>query len=232
MMKFRPKDRCARPHAFTLIEVLIVIAVIAILAALLVAGVSKIKSTASSAACISNLRQVAMANNSYASEHMGRIAAQGGPDGTGTDWRLELRPYLMPSPDMNVVCDVFVCRGDPDKGRRGSTTPVMMNQKAWRSYAVNYFMKNKNNEGVEPGKPKRMLEIASASKTIYISDAAWWTRDANYIEADKPASLDMISKEWHGGHANAAFLDGHCESLKIETLYPGMVNNGAFNGTR
>jgi prepilin-type N-terminal cleavage/methylation domain-containing protein len=61
------------PRAFTLVELLVVIAIITILAALLLPTLSRAKTLASRASCLSQLRQQSMAWRVYLDEHDGRF---------------------------------------------------------------------------------------------------------------------------------------------------------------
>jgi len=82
-------------RAFTLVELLVVIAVIAILAAMLLPALSRAKTTADSAVCKSNLRQLTLAMTMYVQQ-------------TGTypyfyNWPYELQPFVgSPWPEPNL----------------------------------------------------------------------------------------------------------------------------------
>ena len=85
----------SRKNGFTLIELLVVIAVIAILAALLLPSLAKAKDAGRRAVCLSNLRQVGIALQSYAHDNDGRI------------------PYGPAAPPFSHPADFYPSTGSP-----------------------------------------------------------------------------------------------------------------------
>ena len=72
-------------RAFTLIELLVVIAIIAILMAILMPALNRVKEQGRRAVCLSNLRQLQLAWDMYATENDDKVVngeAYGSGDGT------------------------------------------------------------------------------------------------------------------------------------------------------
>jgi prepilin-type N-terminal cleavage/methylation domain-containing protein/prepilin-type processing-associated H-X9-DG protein len=102
----RPALRASR-GAFTLIELLVVIAVIAILAALLLPTLASAKARSRRAACLSNLRQLGIAIQAYASDYNGNI------------------PYGPKAPPFTSPMDFYTSTGSPTSLiSLGSGTPL------------------------------------------------------------------------------------------------------------
>jgi prepilin-type N-terminal cleavage/methylation domain-containing protein/prepilin-type processing-associated H-X9-DG protein len=65
--------------AFTLVELLVTVAIVAVLVGVLLPSLAGARDAARAAACASNLRQLALANDAYATDHADRYAP-GAPD--------------------------------------------------------------------------------------------------------------------------------------------------------
>ena len=82
-----------RQRGFTLIELLVVIAIIAILAAILFPVFAKAREKARTASCLSNLKQLALANGMYTQDYDERTVFGSGYLGNDQNWQLKIDPY-------------------------------------------------------------------------------------------------------------------------------------------
>jgi prepilin-type N-terminal cleavage/methylation domain-containing protein/prepilin-type processing-associated H-X9-DG protein len=99
-------------RAFTLIELLVVIAIIAILAALLLPVLSSAKLRAQQAQCLSNLKQLIIANVIFADDHNGvwMLPSRGGDaDYPDSQWLGALMPDIYRSTSLTNVMPLLLC---------------------------------------------------------------------------------------------------------------------------
>lgn len=80
-------------HAFTIIELLVVISIIALLVAMLLPALQSAKAAAGEATCISGMRQIGLMFNMYAMDYEGRYPNRYRTDPTFSAWYIDLPNY-------------------------------------------------------------------------------------------------------------------------------------------
>lgn len=239
-------------HAFTLVELLVVVAIIAIMASLLLPAVTLARSAANSAKCLSGQRQLGLAILAYAEDHHDTVV----PTKIFTDWTdlpRSVYPYGVHWHHLLLRYEDRAAGtwADVGKGRRASGVtwscplfpPVSWNP-GRTGFGKNMFLgfpgqrdqdqiyTNGNNPANPPAWAWRFFRFAGitkASSRVLVGDSAdwhllpqWW----NYIYGGKPASWSTSSGApgRHRGKANYLFCDGHAGSLSAEAASRGIVD--------
>lgn len=111
-----------KKHAFTLIEILIVIAIIGILAGMLIPALNNARGFAQRAACINNLKQLGLAFHLY------NVDYKTIPQGCTGDSYSEANSFLAIKVYVNTV-GVFQCPGESQRWR--SVMNALSTIKSW-----------------------------------------------------------------------------------------------------
>jgi len=198
-------------RAFTLIELLVVIAIISVLAGLLVPALAGARERARGAACASQMRQLGIAVWLYGDDHDDQFPrSQHSAFAHGElAWARAIAPLVgSNSDDWKTLLDrVYHCASDH---RRGAV-----------SYGLNVYFELGPEDDYQ-GKPqtwRRRGDVPHPAATILFAEN---TGQADHIMPNfwsSPADAADVASDRHGGEANYAFVDGHVETRRFDTVY-------------
>jgi prepilin-type N-terminal cleavage/methylation domain-containing protein len=181
--------RPARPNAFTLVELLVVMSIIAILVALLLSAIGKAKMVAELAVCKSNLRQIYTVVQMYSNDSHGYAPCETGTNfgvvagdlaanawsngGSGARWMKKLCPYMGLDKTSNMTTSVMSFDAvTPDKTLKALQCPTTFNFATGgggRCYGMNiYFSMDFTGSNVwAPGDALAVVSPMNFQKTLW-----------------------------------------------------------------
>ena len=209
---------------FTLIELLVVIAIIAILASMLLPALSKARQAAQSIKCVSNVKQMCLGANIYASENDNYLPGSWvGSNGKTNAWNTTWGTggYLFN--------DIVLWWGDGDKEnwmgqiwRSGIDKAVFVcpSKTCDTSSSIADYMRNTDYlVGYSTPWLFYNMNIGAAKRPtdqVIVLDST--IQQSYYLTAPGAANELDFTKAMHGDKWSLGFVDGHAESRQSSTL--------------
>ena len=217
-------------RGFTLIELLVVIGIVAVLVGLLLPGLNKARQAAARTQCLSNIRQLAVAQTAYAAAYRNHILHAGNGTQQGS-WIGSLELVIKGSLARRCPSDASDFF---DRPLSGSNPPRFR----LTSYGINNFVSPTH----APFGAKRIVKINQVRSAAMVVQFVELAETGTYAGADHIHVPDFYNPTFpqltpalihqqmalgrHGGRPrsmsavlNFGFLDGHAESLRMSQVY-------------
>lgn len=217
-----------RSRAFTLVELLVVIGIVALLIAMLLPALSVARANSRAVACLSNLRQMAVAAQAYCNDNGGRFpvaywTAANDPIYTGFNWDFTVVRDV--SANTTVVRPGLLWHGAGDAPGLAVQQCPAYEPPAGTDGGDPYTGYNYNTSGVGHGQsesipaPVKVAQVKRASEVALFGDGEYYGGPDKFMRSPFPTAGDTSFADRaagtqafrHRGRTNVAFVDGHGE---------------------
>ena len=207
--------RLRKKHCFTLIELLVVIAIIAILAALLLPALNKARARGRDVSCSGNLRQIALALQSYTNDNHGFVMAYTENFWNYRKWQTALMPYLYSGVKLSTSNgDTYVVDGIPRPIFRCPAQPQEPTEESLRSnYGVNKYVFAQTGGGCN----QQVWRIKVPSRRMMVMDRQTVPADIGTNTGINDCS-QLGKRHSSNSGPNISFADGHQEMRRVSSI--------------
>lgn len=211
-------------RGFTLIELLVVIAIIALLLSIILPSLKKAKQLTRRTVCLSNMRQMGIALECYRTEGGEQLPASTchlSDDQWQQYWLYTLGNYAETSVLFRCPSD----RSDHPFVDWSAVTERPGSDVRWSSFGYNIQLDAITATG-QANPYNRLKNIKRPQKCIWISESPQDWTDDDHVHPETWFNIDLAKRDVdyqrHLEQSNYLFVDGHAETLDIETTldYP------------
>lgn len=234
----------SRKSAFTLVELLACIAIAGVLAVLVSAASGKFRSNSQAAKCVSNLRQLAVVNQTISQDRGGRFEHVFADWNVGNLVNWKSRVLALESSQSGINNITYCPSWNPEFATVGGSPNIWFGYGQDQGRMTNSYDPGANTEVVATPFPLQTVENASTFLLFCDSIArnpSVWTYNAKDRSKNYQTTMVSVSGRTpnrpaageegaihmrHNGKAHCVFLDGHVQAVNAQELRNILQSSG------